>query len=87
MFLLFCVIGVLAGLVHNLLPGERHVRMSAYALGLAGAWFGGYCAAAFLGGTFVTLGPVTLVGSALGAAVHILAFELIARSVVRRQLL
>jgi len=87
MFLLFCVVGILAGLVHNLSPGERHVRMSAYALGLAGAWLGGYCFAAFVQRTFVSMGPVTLVGSVLGAVLHIWAFELLARSVVRRGLL
>jgi uncharacterized membrane protein YeaQ/YmgE (transglycosylase-associated protein family) len=87
MFLLFCFVGLVSGLVYNLWPGERHVRLSAYALGLAGAWLGGYCEAAFVGGTFVTVGPAALVGSVVGAALHILAFELIARAVVRRELL
>ncbi len=83
MFLLFMVVGLLAGVVHNLMPYQRHVRLSAFALGLAGAWFGGYCTAAFVQGTFVTMGWITLVGSVVGAAVHIAAVELVVRAFVR----
>ncbi len=87
MFLLFMVVGLVAGLVFNLLPGERHVRLSAYAIALAGAWFGGYFTAAFVQGTFVTMGWVTLAGSVISAVVHLAFFEAVARTVVRRQLL
>ena len=83
MFLYFVVVGFLAGIVHNLLPGKHHLRYSACAVGLAGSWFGGYCAAAFIQGTFVTMGWVTLAGSVVGAVLHIAVFELVARAFVR----
>ncbi len=87
MFLGFMVVGLVAGVIHNLLPGHHHVRIAAYALGLAGAWFGGYCTAAFVQKTFVTMGWVTLVGAVIGSAIHIAAGELVARSVVRHDLM
>ncbi len=83
MFLAFVVVGFVAGIVHNLLPGEHRTRYSACAAGLAGSWFGGYFTAAFVQGTFVTMGWITLAGSVVGAIVHIVALERIARAFVR----
>ena len=83
MFLAFVAVGVLTAVAYNLIPGEHHLRYCSFAIGLAGAWFGGYFAAAFIQGTFVTMGWVTLVGSIVGAIVHIAVFEAGARAFVR----
>jgi hypothetical protein len=81
-FLGFVIVGLVLGAIHNLLPIRRHLRASAFAVALAGAWFGGYFTAAFVQGTFATMGWVTLVGSVAGAVVHLAAFELVARALV-----
>ncbi len=83
MFLAFVAVGLLAGLIYNIIPGERHLRYSSFAIGLAGAWFGGYFTAAFIQKTFVTMGQVTLMGAVIGAILHIVVFEAIARAFVR----
>ena len=82
MFLVFVVVGVVLGIVHNLVPGPRHLRFSAVAVALAGSWFGAFCAAAFIQGTFATMGWVTFVGSVIGAVTHLVAGELIAHSIL-----
>ncbi len=83
MFLLFTLVAVIAAVIHNVAPGPHHLRYSAFIVALFGSWFGGYCAAAFVQRTFITMGWVTLVGSVVSAALHVAAFELIARAFVR----
>ncbi len=82
MFLLFVVVGVVLGMLHNVVPGPHHLRYSAVGVALAGSWFGAFCTAAFVQGTFATMGWVTLAGSVVGAIVHLAAGELIAHAVV-----
>jgi uncharacterized membrane protein YeaQ/YmgE (transglycosylase-associated protein family) len=82
MFLVFVAVGVVLGIAHNLVPGPHHVRYSAVAIALAGSWFGAFCTAAFVQGTFVTMGWITLAGAIVGAIVHLAAFELIAHSIL-----
>ncbi len=82
MFLVFMLVALVAGALHQVFPGPHHLRWSAYAVALAGSWFGGFCAAAFVQGTFTTMGWVTFAGSVVGAILHLLAFELIVHAVL-----
>jgi hypothetical protein len=82
MFLVFMLVALVAGALHQVVPGPHHLRASAFGVALAGSWFGGFCAAAFVQHTFVTMGWVTLAGSVLGAILHLIAFELIAHSIL-----
>jgi uncharacterized membrane protein YeaQ/YmgE (transglycosylase-associated protein family) len=85
MFLVFMLVALVAGALHQVFPGPHHLRASAFAVALAGSWFGGFCAAAFYQGTFTTMGWVTLAGSVLGAIVHLIAFELIAHAILHSE--
>ncbi len=85
MFLVFMLVALVAGALHQVFPGPHHLRYSAYGVALAGSWFGGFCAAAFVQGTFATMGWVTLAGSILGAITHLAAFEWIAHSILHSQ--
>ncbi len=84
MFLLFTLVAVIAAVIHNVAPGPHHLRYSAFIVALFGSWFGGYCAAAFVQRTFITMGWVTLAGSVLGAIALLVLFELLCHRVLHR---
>ena len=83
-FALTCI-GVAAGFVHQLIPGERRLGpASAIALGVGGAWNGALFAATFSRSGWIAFGPLALAGAILGAAGMITAIELAARVYLRR---
>ena len=85
-FLVWTWIGIVAWRVYVLVPGDhRRLRMWAFALGLAGAWTGGFIAAMVVHGRYFTMDWKTVVGSLVGAGIQIALFDLIARSVARDQ--
>lgn len=85
-FIVWTWIGIIAWRVNVMLPGEHHrLRIAAFALGLAGAWTGGYIAAMMLHGSLFSMDWRTVVGSVVGAAAQLAAFDLVARAVARQQ--
>ncbi len=78
-------IGIIAGRVYILLPGAHRLHVWAFAIGLAGAWTGGWASAMLVHGNFFAMDWVTLVGSMFGAALQISVLDLIVRAIVRQQ--
>ncbi len=83
-FYVFTVVGLAAGLLHLMFPGEHRVGpTSAFALGVAGAWAGALLAAAFVRGGWANFPPFALLGAAVGGIGSIVAIELCAEAYVR----
>ncbi len=78
-------IGILAWRVYIWFPGEgQRLRAWAFALGLAGAWTGGYLAARIVHGGALRTDWRTVLGSVIGAALQIILFDFVARAIARR---
>ncbi len=85
-FYVFTVVGLAAGILHLVVPGERRVGpVAAFALGVAGAWGGALLAAAFVRGGWASFPPVALGGAVVGAIGAIVAMEVSAEHHRRRR--
>lgn len=78
-------IGILAWRVYVWFPGQgQRLRAWAFALGLAGAWTGGYFAARMVHGGALRTDWRTVLGSLVGAALQLTLFDFVARAIARR---
>lgn len=67
-FFVFTVVGILAALLHVMLPGKHHVgAASAFVVGMMGAWAGALLGSAFIQGGWASFGLLALAGSVVGA--------------------
>ena len=79
-------IGIIAWRVYVWIPGAgQQLRLWAFALGLAGAWTGGYVAARTVHGGTMTMDWKSVVGSLVGATLQIILFDFIVRAIARRR--
>jgi uncharacterized membrane protein YeaQ/YmgE (transglycosylase-associated protein family) len=79
-------IGIIAWRVYVWIPGAgQRLRLWAFALGLAGAWTGGYLAARMTHGGATTMDWKSVLGSLVGATLQIILFDFIVRAMARRQ--
>lgn len=83
-FVVWTWIGIIAWRMNVMLPGDhRRLRAWAFALGLAGAWAGGFIAATLVHGSFFAMDWRTVTGCLVGATVQLVAFDFVARAIVR----
>jgi uncharacterized membrane protein YeaQ/YmgE (transglycosylase-associated protein family) len=85
-FLVFTLIGIGVALLQIVIPGEHRVGpASAFFLGVVGAWGGALFLAAFHQGGWALFDPITALGAVVGAALSIVAFEIIAEVHLHRE--
>jgi uncharacterized membrane protein YeaQ/YmgE (transglycosylase-associated protein family) len=78
-FALFTLIGLAAGLAHQLLPGEHRVgAASSLVLGIVGAWNGALVSGAWVRGMLASLSSgLATIGSIVGAVGTIAFMEVV----------
>ncbi len=77
-FLVFTLVGLAAALVHILVHGAHRLVVSAFAVGVLGAWMGALTAGTAVQGGWANFGALQFVGSVVGAVGSIEVLELVA---------